>query len=68
LTQNRQLGDGIELVREDVFYPEGEWSIRKAEMVWSKTAGWQRYYEIDRATSLFRTAEAALEAWNSSSK
>ena len=62
----RSLGGGIELVKEDIFWPEGQWSIRKGEMVWSKAAGWQRYYEIDRATSIFRTADEALEAWNAS--
>jgi hypothetical protein len=51
-------------VKEDVFWPEGQWSIRRGEMVWSKTEGWKRYYEIDRATSIFRTADEALQAWN----
>jgi hypothetical protein len=26
MTGNRQLGDGIELVKEDIFWPEGQWS------------------------------------------
>jgi hypothetical protein len=64
---NRQLGDGIELVKEDIFWPEDQWSIRKGEMVWSKTESWKKYYEIDYPTCIFRTADEAMQAWNASS-
>jgi hypothetical protein len=63
MSSNRSLGDGIELVKEDIFRPEGQWSIRKGEMVWSKTEGWKRYYEI-KSDCIFLTADEAMQAWN----
>ena len=67
MNSNRNLEDGIELVKEDIFWPEGQWSIRKGEMVWSKTEGWKRYYEIEPATSIFQTPDEAMQSWNASS-
>jgi hypothetical protein len=63
MTQNRQLGDGIKLVKEDIFWPDRQWSIRRGEMIWNKTAGWKRYFDADE-NCRFRTAEDALTAWN----
>jgi hypothetical protein len=61
----RQLGDGVELVKESCFRPEGQWSIRrgKGNEVWSKTEGWKRYYEI-APNCIFMTADEAMQAWN----
>jgi hypothetical protein len=66
INENRKLADGIELIKEDIFWPEGQWSIRRGEMVWSKTEGWKKYYEIQRADSRFRSAEDAIRAWENS--
>jgi hypothetical protein len=66
MNSNRSRGDGIELVKEDIFWPEGQWSIRKGKLVWSKTGGWKRYYEIEPATCIFRMADEALRSWNAS--
>ena len=63
----RQLGDGIELVKDSTFWTEGCWSIRKGEQVWSKIDGWLKYYKIDRPNCIFRTAEEAMQSWNASS-
>jgi hypothetical protein len=65
MSQNRQLGNGIELVKEDIFWPEGQWSIRRGEMIWNKIQGWKRYYDADKDCR-FKTAEDALQAWESS--
>jgi hypothetical protein len=56
MKSNRSLGEGVELVKEDTFWPEGQWSIRQGEKIWSKTAGWKRYYEADKDCR-FKTAE-----------
>jgi hypothetical protein len=62
----RKLGNGIELVKEDTFWPKGQWSIRLGDLVWSRTAGWQKYYVVNREESQFKTAEAATKAWENS--
>ncbi|MGH9712195.1 MAG: hypothetical protein ACRD5M_02730 [Candidatus Acidiferrales bacterium] len=62
---NRSLGNGIELVREDIFYPEGNWSIRLGDLTWSKREGWRKYYEALKADCYFRSAQEGLKAWES---
>jgi hypothetical protein len=64
---NCTLPDGIELVKEDIFWPEGQWSFRRGDLVWGKSAGWRKYYEVDRAESYFRTAGEAMTEWERSS-
>ncbi|MGA8220561.1 MAG: hypothetical protein WB780_02830 [Candidatus Acidiferrales bacterium] len=64
---NRKLADGVELVKEATFWPEGRWSIRRGEFVWSKTDGWKKYYEVPGRDSRFKPAEEAMAAWESSS-
>ena len=66
MDNTRQLEDGVELVKEDIFWPEGNWSIRRGEFVWSKTEGWLRYYDKNRGGCIFKTAEEALAAWENS--
>jgi hypothetical protein len=63
----RKLPDGVELVKEDIFWPEGRWSIRRGDLVWSLIDGWQKYYEVKNEDSRFKTAGAAIAAWESSS-
>jgi len=63
---NRKLPDGVELVKEDIFWPEGRWSFRRGELVWGRTTGWRKYYEVDRSESCFQTAEEAMKAWEKS--
>lgn len=65
MSESPSLGEGIELVKEGIFWPEGQWSIRKGEMVWSKVDGWRRYYEADE-NCRFSTAKDALGAWENS--
>jgi hypothetical protein len=48
VTENRKLPDGVELVKEDTFWPEGRWSFRRGDLVWSRVAGWQKFYEVKR--------------------
>ena len=61
----RKLPEGVELVKEDIFWPEGQWSFRRGELVWSRTARWQKYYEVNCEDSHFRTGEEAMAAWES---
>ena len=63
-----ELGDGIELVCENAFFPEGKWSIRKSGMVWSKVEGWRKDYEVKRSDTHFETAEDAMKAWQQRGK
>jgi hypothetical protein len=65
MNENRKLADGVELVKEDIFWPEGEWSIHRGEFIWSRVSGWQKYYEVKREESQFKTAKEAMEAWDS---
>jgi hypothetical protein len=67
MNDNRKLPDGVELVQEDVFWPEGRWSFRRGELVWSKTTGWRKYYTVNREDSYFKSEEDAMKAWKSSS-
>jgi hypothetical protein len=66
MNEIRKLENGIELVKEDTFGPKGQWSIRLGDLVWSRTAGWQKYYVVNREESQFKTAEEAMKAWESS--
>lgn len=67
MTENRKLSDGVELSKDTtVFYPEGQWTFRRGEFVWSRISGWQKYYRVPRQESHFKTAEDALKAWESS--
>jgi hypothetical protein len=63
--ENRNLPDGFELVEEDTFWPEGRWSFHRGNLVWSRIAGWQKYYEAKRKETQFKTAEEAMVAWES---
>jgi hypothetical protein len=56
----------VELVEEDTFWPEGRWSFRRGELVWSRKAGWQKYSEVGREDSHFKTGEEAMAVWESS--
>jgi hypothetical protein len=67
MNPNRSLPDGIELAKEDIFWPEGIWSFRKGNLVWGRTGGWKTYYEVDRKDSYFKSSEDAMKAWLSSS-
>ncbi len=60
---DRILPDGIELVKQDIFWPEGRWSFRRGDFVWSRMNGWQKYYEVKREESYFKSAEQAMKAW-----
>ena len=66
MNDNRKLADGIELVKEDTFWPEGRWSIRRGEFVWGRVSGWKKYYEAERSETHFKTAEEAMKAWETS--
>ena len=66
INNTRQLGDGAKLVKEVISWPETKWSIRKGDLLWSKTEGWKKYFEAKRADSIFKTAEEALTAWENS--
>ena len=68
MQENRPLDDGAELVWEEIFRPEGNWCIRKGELVWSKIEGWRKHYEVKRADTHFETAEDALKAWEQRGK
>jgi hypothetical protein len=61
-----KLEDGVELIKEDIFWPEGQWSFRRGNLVWSRTAGWQKYYEVKSEDCRFKTAEDAIKTWESS--
>jgi hypothetical protein len=65
MTENRTLPEGVGLVKEDTFWPEGRWSLHRGDLVWSRTNGWQKYYEVKRADSYFKTAEEAMAACES---
>ena len=49
MSEKRQLGDGVELVCEDYFLPNRNWSIRRGDMVWSRVEGWRKHYEVKRS-------------------
>lgn len=68
MSENRQLGDGVELVCEDTFLPEGNWSIHRGDLVWSKVEGWRKHYEVRRSDTHFETVEDAMKAWEQRSK
>jgi hypothetical protein len=68
MTDKNKLPDGIELVKEDTFWPEGQWSFRRSDLVWSRTRGGQKHYEVAREDSHFKTAEEAMGAWESSQR
>jgi hypothetical protein len=61
-----KLADGVELEKEDIFWPEGRWCFRKGDLVWGRTGGWKKYYEVDRKHSYFKSAEEAMKTWESS--
>jgi hypothetical protein len=66
MKDNRKLPDGVEIIKEDIFWPEGRFSIRRGDLIWSKAAGWQKYYEVRSEESRFKTAEEAMAAWETS--
>jgi hypothetical protein len=63
MNDNRKLPDGVELAMEDIFWPEGRYSFRHGNLVWSRTIGWHKYYEVQREDSYFKSAEEAMKAW-----
>jgi len=63
MNENRPLGEGVELVYDDTFSREGNWLIRKGDMVWSKVEGWRKDFEVKRSDTHFGTAEDAMKAW-----
>jgi hypothetical protein len=68
MNDNHKLPAGVELSKDTtVFYPEGQWTFRRGELVWSRINGWKKYYEVPRQESHFKTAEEAKKAWLSSS-
>lgn len=66
MNENHKLPDGVELVKSDIFWPEGRFYFCSGEFVWSKTAGWKKYYEVKREDSQFKNAEEAMAAWENS--
>jgi hypothetical protein len=66
MNENCKLHDGVELVKEDIFWPEGRWSIRDGDLVWGRTGGWKKYYEVDRKDSYFKSADEAMKTWERS--
>ena len=68
MQENRSLGEGVELICELTFSPEGIWTIRKGDMVWSKIEGWKKHHGVNHADTHFETAENALQAWNQRNK
>jgi len=65
--ENRKLPDGVELSKDTTtFFPEGPWTFRRGEFVWSRISGWKKYYEVPREESYFKTAEEAAKVWESS--
>jgi hypothetical protein len=63
---NRELPDGVELVKSDIFWPEGRFYFIRGDFIWSRMNGWEKYYEVKREDSQFKTAEEAMAAWESS--
>jgi hypothetical protein len=60
MTDEFKLPDGIQLVKSDIFYPTGNWSIRKGEMVLHRELGWKKYYEaLPTDGCYFKTREEA---------
>jgi hypothetical protein len=68
MQENRSLGEGVELICEVTFSPEGIWTIRKRDMIWSKVEGWKKYSEVIRPDTHFETAGNALQAWEQRNK
>jgi hypothetical protein len=68
MQENRSLGEGVELICELTFSPEGIWTIRKGDMVWSKIEGWKKHHGVIRPDTHFETAENALQAWEQRNK
>jgi hypothetical protein len=60
MQENRSLGEGVELICELTFSPEGIWTIRKGDMVWSKIEGWKKHHGVIRPDTHFETAENAF--------
>jgi hypothetical protein len=62
-----KLADGVELSNDTaIFHPEGQWVIRRGDLVWSKVCGWRKYYEAEDSEIRFVTAAEAMKAWESS--
>jgi hypothetical protein len=62
MNDNHRLPEGVELVKGDIFWPEGRWSFRRGDLVRSRTVGWQKYYEVNREETHFKAAEEAMAA------
>jgi hypothetical protein len=61
MTDSPKLPDGVKLVKSDIFYPTGNWSIRRGELVPHRELGWKNYYEaVPTDGCYFKTAEEAV--------
>ncbi len=68
MNENGKIADGVELSKDTTtFYPEGQWTFRRGELVWSRINGWKKYYLVPCEESHFKTAEEAMKVWESSS-
>ena len=68
VNDNCKLPDRVKVVRSDTFWPEGPWYFIQdlaVPLVWSRKAGWRKYYEINWDGCHFHSKEEALKAWNS---
>lgn len=68
MSENRQLGDGVELVWEANFLPNRNWSIRRGDLVWSRVEGWRKHYGVKRSDTHFETAQDAMKVWEQRGK
>ena len=67
MDENPKLPAGVELSNDTtIFYPEGQYTFRRGEFVWSRINGWKKYYEVPREESHFKTAKEAMKAWENS--
>jgi len=61
-----KLPDGVKLVKDCTFWPEGSWYFvhdGAVLLVWSRIVGWVDYSDAHRTGCHFQSAEAAMEAW-----
>lgn len=61
-----RLPDGVKLVKDRTFWPEGSWYFvheGAVPLVWSHIVGWVDYFDAHRTGCHFQSAEAAIEAW-----
>lgn len=66
MNDKNKLPDGVQLVKSDTFWPEGQFYFIRGDFVWSRVEGWKKYYEVNREHAHFRSAEDAMSAWENS--